>query len=76
MTARSLVLLAAACASLSGCALLSRPSRPDPPPSPVARAQTTHELATPRPRQTVASPGAVNVSVTVNAGNAGGGIKA
>jgi hypothetical protein len=58
MTARSLVLLAAACASLSGCALLSRPSRPDPPPSPVARAQTTHELATPRPRQTVASPGA------------------
>ena len=58
MTARSLVLLAATCAPLSGCALLSRPSQPHPPPSTVARAQTTHELATPRPRQTVAGPGA------------------
>lgn len=58
MTARALVLLTASCASLSGCAMLSRPSRPDPPPSAVARAQSTHELASPRPRQTVASPGA------------------
>lgn len=58
MTPRSLVLLSAACASLSGCAVLSSPSQPDPPPSAVARAQSTHELASPRPRQTVASPGA------------------
>jgi hypothetical protein len=58
MTARSIVLLTATCASLSGCAVLSSPSRPDPPSSAVARAQSTHELASPRPRQTVASPGA------------------
>jgi hypothetical protein len=58
MTTRPLVLLTAACASLSGCAELSSPSRPDPPPSAVARAQSTHELSSPRPRQTVASRGA------------------
>jgi hypothetical protein len=58
VTARALVLLTAACAALSGCAVLSGPSRPDPPPSAVARARSTHELASPPPRQTVASPGA------------------
>jgi hypothetical protein len=58
MTARSIVLLTAACAALSGCAVLSSPSGPDPPSSAVSRAQSTHELASPRPRQTVASPGA------------------
>lgn len=58
MRARSIVLLTAACAALSGCAVLSSPSRPGPPSSAVSRAQSTHELASPRPRQTIASPGA------------------
>ena len=60
MTARSLVALTATCGSLSACAVLAKPSRPAPRPSAVARAQTTHELATPRPRQTVTSPGAAS----------------
>ena len=58
MTARSIVLVTATCASLTGCAVLGTPARPDPPTSAVARAQTTHELASPRPRQTIANPGA------------------
>ena len=58
MTARSLIVLTATCASLSACAVLDRPSRPDRQLSAVARAQSTHELASPRPRQTVAGPGA------------------
>ena len=58
MTTRSLVVLIATCGSLSGCAALGRPPQPATPPSAVSRAQTTHELASPRPRQTVASPGA------------------
>jgi hypothetical protein len=58
VTARSLVVLTATCVSLSACTVWGRPSRPKPQPSAVARAQSTHELASPRPRQTVASPGA------------------
>jgi hypothetical protein len=64
VTARPLFVLTAACAlllvcaSLSACDVLDRPSRPTPQPSAVARAQTAHELASPSPRQTVASPGA------------------
>ena len=58
MTARSLAALLAGCVVMTGCAVVGGPSRPAPPPSAVSRAQTTHELASPRPRQTVASPGA------------------
>jgi hypothetical protein len=46
------------CIFMSGCAVLGRPSQPDPPPTAIARAQSTHELASPRPRQTVANAGA------------------
>jgi len=53
VTARSLIVVAAASASLSGCAVLGRPARSDPQPTPVSRAQATHELATPAPRQSV-----------------------
>jgi hypothetical protein len=58
VTARALIVVTAACASLSGCAELGRPSRSGPPPTAVSRAQTTHELATPAPRQSVAGRGA------------------
>jgi hypothetical protein len=58
VTARKLIVLTATCGSLSACTVLAPPSRPDPQPSAVASAQTTHELASPRPRQPVASPGA------------------
>jgi hypothetical protein len=58
VTARSLIVLTATCASLSACAVLREPSAPpDRHASAVARAQTTHELASPRPRQTVAGTG-------------------
>jgi len=50
--------LIATCVSLSACAVLGRPPGPRPQPSPVARAQNTHELAAPHPRQTVSRPGA------------------
>jgi hypothetical protein len=58
VTARRLSVVTVACIFMSGCAVLGRPSQPDPPPSAIARAQSTHELASPRPRQTVANPGA------------------
>jgi hypothetical protein len=59
VTARSVIGLAATCASLSACAVLREPSSPpDRHASAVARAQTTHELAAPRPRQTVTDAGA------------------
>jgi hypothetical protein len=50
--------LIATCGSLSACAALGRAPAPTPQSSPVARAQSTHELPPPRPRQTVARPGA------------------
>ena len=58
MTARSLIVLTATCSSLSACAVPGQPSQAAPPPSAVDRAQTTHELASPRPRQTVAGSAA------------------
>jgi hypothetical protein len=69
VTARSLIAptcgALAACALLSSCAVLDRPSRPAEQPSAVARAQTTHELAPPRPTQTVASPGSATPAQAV-----------
>jgi hypothetical protein len=58
VTARALIVLTAACASLSGCAVLGRPSPSGSPPTPVSRAQATHELPTAAPRQSVAGRGA------------------
>jgi hypothetical protein len=58
VTARSLIVLTTTCASLSACAVSAPPTRRDPQPSAIARAQSTHELPSPRPRQTVAEPGA------------------
>ena len=59
MTAPALGVVAAttACVLTTACAVLGRPSGPDQPPSAAARAQTTHELASPHPRQTVTSSG-------------------
>ena len=62
MRARSLVTLPAACAtlaacaSLSACAPLGNPVQTHTGAESVAATQTTHELATPAPRQTVAGP--------------------
>lgn len=58
MSGRPLILLLAICASLSGCAVPSSPSPPPQQASAVAHAQTTHELATPAPRQSVSGRGA------------------
>jgi hypothetical protein len=60
VTARRLVFVTAtaACALMTGCAVLGSASRPATPRSAIARAQTAHELAAPQASQTIASPGA------------------
>ncbi|MGZ4247668.1 MAG: hypothetical protein ACXVUE_05070 [Solirubrobacteraceae bacterium] len=59
MRARSLIALTATSVLLSACAVLgASPAEPDRRTSAIARAQTTHELTTARPPQTVAGPGA------------------
>ena len=65
MTARSLIVLTSVCASLSACSVSAPPAPRDPQRSAIARAQTTHELPTPHPRQTVAAPGAAGAEQAV-----------